>query len=54
MPITYWQRLNQKYDIWYNNYNSSKKMCFNVDDFNVFDEIQRKELINNIKERIKF
>jgi len=54
MPITYWQRLNQKYDIWYNNYNSSEKMCFEVDNFNVFDEIQREELINNIKERIKF
>jgi len=53
MPITYWQRLNQKYDIWYNNYNSSEKMCFEVDDFNVFNEIQREELINEIKEKIK-
>ena len=53
MPMTYWQRLNQKYDQWYLNYKESDKICFHVDDFNVFDIKQREELIGKIKTKLE-
>ena len=48
VPLKYWERLNTKYNHWYENYNLSEKMCINVDDFNVFDDIQRKNTLDKI------
>ncbi len=52
VPMKYWLRLNEKYDMWYNQYNQSEKMCLEVDDFNVYDENQRIEYINKIALKI--
>jgi deoxyadenosine/deoxycytidine kinase len=48
VPISYWQRLNNKYDEWYDNYNMSDKMSINVDEFNVFNINQRENILNEI------
>lgn len=48
VPFSYWKRLNEKYDEWYNNFDKSKKMCIDVNDFNIFNEKQRSEIIENI------
>ena len=52
MPISYWERLNEKYDKWYLKYNHSDKICLHVDDFDVFDEKQRKKLLDKIITKI--
>jgi len=48
VPMKYWLRLNDKYESWYNEYNQSEKMSLNVNDFNIYDDIQRKEFLNKI------
>lgn len=53
VSINYWMRLNEKYEKWYNQYNSSEKIFLNVDDFNVFDENQRNVYLNIIDTKLK-
>ena len=53
VPMKYWLRLNDKYDQWFNQYNKSEKMCIEVDDFNVYDEKQRIDLLNKITNKLK-
>lgn len=48
VPFSYWDGLNKKYNEWYNNYSASKKMCIEVDNFDVFNETQRDEIFNKI------
>ena len=53
VPLTYWKRLNEKYEEWYDNFDKSEKMVIEVDDFNVFDEKQRNDVLNQIVNKIK-
>lgn len=53
VPLKYWLRLNEKYDQWYNQYNISEKIYLDVDDFNVFDEKQRKTYLDIIADKLK-
>jgi deoxyadenosine/deoxycytidine kinase len=53
VDLAYWQGLNNKYNQWYSEYDSSKKMVIEVDDFNVFDVNQRENVLNQIIERLK-
>lgn len=48
VPLTYWEKLNQKYEEWYNNYSYSDKITINVDNFDVFDVEQREIILNKI------
>jgi deoxyadenosine/deoxycytidine kinase len=52
VPVKYWERLNEKYNVWYDQYDMSDKMCFNVDNFNVYDDKQREEFLNEIIVRL--
>lgn len=52
VPIKYWQRLNEKYDTWYENYNNSPKICLEVDDFNIYNESERNIFLNKIVDKI--
>ena len=53
VPMKYWLRLNEKYDIWYNQYNSSDKLCIEVDDFNIFDDQQREKVFKIVLDKLK-
>lgn len=53
VPFDYWDRLNKKYDIWYNNYDFSEKMYIDVDNFDVYDEMQREYVLNLITKKVK-
>lgn len=48
VPLLYWQRLNEKYDQWYDNFDKSEKMCIDVSNFDVFDYNQRLNVLENI------
>lgn len=52
VPMKYWLRLNDKYDFWYNEYNQSEKMSLDVDNFNIYDDIQRNEVLNKIVDKL--
>lgn len=49
----YWERLNKKYDEWFNGYVSSPKLLVNVDDIDIFDDEQRKEFLNRLENKLK-
>jgi deoxyadenosine/deoxycytidine kinase len=53
VPMKYWLRLNDKYDSWFDQYNSTEKICLEVDDFNIFDDKQREDFINKIVDKLK-
>jgi deoxyadenosine/deoxycytidine kinase len=48
-PMKYWFDLNEAYEEWYDQYNDSKKICFNIDylDF-LNDEDDKEYIIRNI------
>lgn len=52
VPFSYWDGLNNKYDDWYQTYNASKKMCVEVDNFDVFDKKQREEVFKQIEHQL--
>lgn len=52
VPMKYWLRLNEKYNNWYENYYFSEKICLEVDNFNIYDEKQRLNYLNKIKEKL--
>lgn len=52
VPMNYWLRLNEKYESWFNNYNSSEKISLNVDDFNVFDQKHRDDYLNIVVNKL--
>jgi len=52
VPIKYWLRLNDKYESWYNNYNQSEKMSLDVDNFNIYDDNQRKDFLDKIVNKL--
>jgi deoxyadenosine/deoxycytidine kinase len=53
VPFGYWDRLNNKYDSWYDNYNFSEKMCIEVDNFDVYNDSQREAVLNLIISKAK-
>jgi len=53
VPMKYWMRLNEKYDLWFDQYNATEKICLEVDDLNIYDEQQRIEFINKIITKIQ-
>lgn len=52
VPISYWTRLNEKYDEWYNNFDLSNKIIIDVDNFNIFDYNERNGIFKNILNEI--
>jgi len=52
VDLSYWEKLNTKYNKWYDKYNESEKMIIEVDNFDVFDETQREDVLNKIIDKL--
>lgn len=53
VPRRYWERLNQKYENWYEEYNYSPKITIDMNKTDLFNPKDREEVINKIKGFIK-
>jgi len=53
VPRRYWERLNEKYDKWYKDYDYSPKIVIDVDEVDLFIPEDREKVVNKIKEAIK-
>jgi len=48
----YWERLNEKYEEWFMNYDYSPKILINMDNMDLHNEDDRREIISLIKTRL--
>lgn len=53
VPRRYWERLNEKYDKWYDSYNYSPKIIIDVEEVDMFLPEDREKVVNKIREAMK-
>ncbi|WP_425447983.1 deoxynucleoside kinase [Dethiothermospora halolimnae] len=52
VPIRYWERLNEKYENWYQEYDYSPKVTIDMDRIDLKNKNDRREVIDKIKKEI--
>jgi deoxyadenosine/deoxycytidine kinase len=53
VPHEYWERLNTKYDKWFEEYDLSPKICINVDNLDLMVESEREIILKRIENKLK-